>query len=500
MAAIDEGATAEEAIDRVTAAQAEALAAVDDEYFRERAADLRDVGRRVVEALTGRARPPLHRSDGLPAVLAADDLDPSLVVAIRPELVTGIALAGGAPTGHAAIVARALGIPLALGLGAGVGAALDGAEVAVDGTAGRLLVEPDEADLVAARPPRPRSPAAATAEQARDLPVEVSANVGIGARGGGGGGRRRGRHRSGPDRAPVPRPIGPARARRAALALPPDRGRDAGHAGRVPDARHRRRQARAVPRGRRRDEPGARGPRHPAQPRPAATCSKRSSARCSRRIPDRPLRHPAADGLDGRGGGRRARGGRASRGGVARRGRGRRRGRSRRGHDRDPVGRGHGRRVRAGRRLLQHRHERPRPVRAGGRSDERVAGGARDRRSSPRSCGSFGPSWRPPGLTTGTSRSAARPPPTRLRRRCSSGWAWTISASRRRRSGRSGMLVGGLDVERCRAAADRGLRGGDRRRSPGDRRDAGRPARASARPSAASVGSSSSCSAARRSS
>ena len=53
MAAIDEGATAEEAIDRVTAAQADALAAVDDEYFRERAADLRDVGRRVVDRLTG---------------------------------------------------------------------------------------------------------------------------------------------------------------------------------------------------------------------------------------------------------------------------------------------------------------------------------------------------------------------------------------------------------------------------------------------------------------
>ena len=114
------GATAEEAIDRVTAAQADALAAVDDEYFRERAADLRDVGRRVVDRLTGRERPPLHRADGSPAVLVADDLDPSVVVAIRPELVTGIALAGGAPTGHAAIVARALGIPLVLGLGAAV--------------------------------------------------------------------------------------------------------------------------------------------------------------------------------------------------------------------------------------------------------------------------------------------------------------------------------------------------------------------------------------------
>jgi phosphocarrier protein FPr len=175
MAAIDDGATAEEAIDRVTAAQADTLASVDDEYFRERAADLRDVGRRVVDKLTGRDRPALHRADGSPAVLAADDLDPSIVVAIRPELVTGIALAGGAPTGHAAIVARALGIPLVLGLGAGVDERLDGTDVAVDGSGGRLVVEPDEHDLEAMTPV---ASAGSSASTRHDLPVEVAANVG----------------------------------------------------------------------------------------------------------------------------------------------------------------------------------------------------------------------------------------------------------------------------------------------------------------------------------
>jgi phosphocarrier protein FPr len=177
MAAIDEGATAEEAIDRVTAAQADALAAVDDEYFRERAADLRDVGGRVVDKLTGRERPALFHADGSPAVLLADDLDPSMVVAIRPELVTGIGLAGGAPTGHAAIVARALGIPLALGLGRDVDARLDGAAVAVDGGAGRLLVEPDDTDLAALAPAAPGDSASAAAPHP-DLLVEVAANVG----------------------------------------------------------------------------------------------------------------------------------------------------------------------------------------------------------------------------------------------------------------------------------------------------------------------------------
>ena len=90
-------------------------------------------------------------------------------------MVTGIALAGGAPTGHAAIVARALGIPLVLGLGAAVDARLDGAEVAVDGSGGRLLVEPDEDDLEAMTPV---ASAGSVAEAGQDLPVEVAANVG----------------------------------------------------------------------------------------------------------------------------------------------------------------------------------------------------------------------------------------------------------------------------------------------------------------------------------
>jgi phosphocarrier protein FPr len=149
LAAIAAGASAVEAIDRVAAEHADLLAGVDDAYFRERAADLRDVGRRVADLLSGRTRPVLHRRDGQTAILAADDLDPSLVASIRPELVGGIALVGGAPSGHAAIVARALGIPLVLGLGADLVRDLDGCSGLLDGDAGRLVVEPGADDLSA---------------------------------------------------------------------------------------------------------------------------------------------------------------------------------------------------------------------------------------------------------------------------------------------------------------------------------------------------------------
>ena len=179
LAAIAEGASAADAIEKATTEQADILAGVDDDYFRERAADVRDVGKRVVDRLLGRVRPELHHRDGTPAVLAADDFDPSVVAVIRPELVAGLALAGGAPTGHAAIVARALGIPLALGLGSAMNSSLDGADVAVDGTRGRLLVAPEIEELAAlsasAAPDGGAGPAGA---EDVELPVTLEANVG----------------------------------------------------------------------------------------------------------------------------------------------------------------------------------------------------------------------------------------------------------------------------------------------------------------------------------
>jgi phosphoenolpyruvate-protein phosphotransferase len=192
VAAVAAGASAVEAIDRVAAEQADLLAGVDDDYFRERAADLRDVGRRVADLLTGRARPELHHRDGRIAILAADDLDPSLVAAIRPELVGGIALAGGAPSGHAAIVARALGIPLALGLGRALNRSLDRRSALLDGDVGQVTIEPTAAETAAlaqrtGSAPTDGSPGTRTQDRGvaivavtrpNDLGILVEANVG----------------------------------------------------------------------------------------------------------------------------------------------------------------------------------------------------------------------------------------------------------------------------------------------------------------------------------
>ena len=170
------GASAVDAILSVTSLHADELASVDDEYFRERAADVRDIGRRVAAILQGGQGTDPWRADGHPAVLVAADLDPSVVATLRRELVEGIVLDRGSPTGHATIVARALGIPLVLGVEDATSSVPEDVDVAVDGSAGRVIIEPD-ADIVVAL----KAPAIAHAGPSSDgeatLGVAVAANI-----------------------------------------------------------------------------------------------------------------------------------------------------------------------------------------------------------------------------------------------------------------------------------------------------------------------------------
>ena len=177
LAEIATGASAADAILAVTARHADSLAAVDDDYFRERAADVRDIGRRVAALVRDERSPDLWHPDGHPAVLVAIDLDPSAVATLRRELVAGIVLAGGTSTGHAAIVARALGIPLVLGLGNGIERLPTESEVAVDGSSGRVLLDPDSAAVSALHANPSPATAGLAAVPALTHGVAVTANV-----------------------------------------------------------------------------------------------------------------------------------------------------------------------------------------------------------------------------------------------------------------------------------------------------------------------------------
>ena len=143
-ARIDDGADAArswaDALDDIEGA----LALAADEYMRARARDVRDVRDQVLRALGGVA----ERGPEPEGIVVADDLTPADAAALDPARTPAVVLAGGSPTAHAAILLRARGVPAVVGVGAAlVARARDAALLAVDGSTGEVVVDPDAATL-----------------------------------------------------------------------------------------------------------------------------------------------------------------------------------------------------------------------------------------------------------------------------------------------------------------------------------------------------------------
>jgi phosphocarrier protein FPr len=147
-ALIDGGDSAEaawHAAGEETAAQWRGLG---DQLLAERAADVDDVSRRVLGALAGGGAGAVMQAAG---IVVADELTPRDTAALDPELVQAVATARGTATAHAAILARALGIPAVVGLGRSVLAIAEATPLLLDGQEGTVLVAPDEAQASSAR-------------------------------------------------------------------------------------------------------------------------------------------------------------------------------------------------------------------------------------------------------------------------------------------------------------------------------------------------------------
>jgi phosphoenolpyruvate-protein phosphotransferase/dihydroxyacetone kinase phosphotransfer subunit len=182
--AIEEGAGAARGWRAAVDAAAAAYRGLDDAYLRERAADVEDVGNRVLRHLTGEALPAMATERG---VLVVADLAPGDAARLDPGLVDGLAIAHGGATSHAAILARALGIPSVVGLGDAVLGIADGTPLVLDGGAGTVEVDPSPEQLAARE--RARAEAEARAQRARERAhapartrdgstIEVAANIG----------------------------------------------------------------------------------------------------------------------------------------------------------------------------------------------------------------------------------------------------------------------------------------------------------------------------------
>jgi phosphoenolpyruvate-protein kinase (PTS system EI component) len=136
------------ALRQATESHAEQLAAIPDTMLAARATDVRQLGVRAVRALTGTVMP--APTEG--SILIARDLGPADVADLRLDegRVLGIALAEGAATSHAAIMARALGVPMTVGVGDEVLEIVDGEAAIVDGDGGSMVVDPSPSRLLQA--------------------------------------------------------------------------------------------------------------------------------------------------------------------------------------------------------------------------------------------------------------------------------------------------------------------------------------------------------------
>ena len=141
---VDGGMIVEKALAELTAEIADMLAAMEDEYFAARSADVRDIGARLLRILLGVADASLAKLGG-PSIVVANDLTPSDTASLDPENVLGFCTAVGGLTSHTAILARTLGIPAVVGLGDELSARTTGAQqVILDGIDGTIIIDPVE--------------------------------------------------------------------------------------------------------------------------------------------------------------------------------------------------------------------------------------------------------------------------------------------------------------------------------------------------------------------
>lgn len=116
------------------------FAAMDDAYMQARAADIRDVAQRILNNLLGLIEGGID-SD-VPVILAAEDLAPSETLQLDKSKILGFVTVGGSENSHTAILARTMGIPAICGAGEALLEACHGRMGYINGTTGKLLLEP----------------------------------------------------------------------------------------------------------------------------------------------------------------------------------------------------------------------------------------------------------------------------------------------------------------------------------------------------------------------
>ena len=120
----------------------EMLSSTNNEYIKERAADVKDVSERIISNLTNQHSSDICAQDNM--IICAEDLVPSEAVQMDQSKAIALCTAHGSPTSHTSILARTMGVTAIIGLGDELTEKYDGKTAIADGYTGKLYIDPDE--------------------------------------------------------------------------------------------------------------------------------------------------------------------------------------------------------------------------------------------------------------------------------------------------------------------------------------------------------------------
>ena len=140
-----QGVNAEYAVATTGDNYAQMFSAMDDDYMRERAADVRDISERLLNILNGVETGAVDADE--PKIIVAEDLAPSETVQLDKDKVLSFATVKGSLNSHTAILARTMAIPALVNTSVSLESEIDGRLGIVDGANGTFYVDPDEETL-----------------------------------------------------------------------------------------------------------------------------------------------------------------------------------------------------------------------------------------------------------------------------------------------------------------------------------------------------------------
>ncbi len=138
---VDKAGSAPRAVLNAYETQAQLFENMEDEYFRGRAVDMRDVGKRIAKYILGIKEPEIGEGK---VIVAGLEIEPSVIAGLPSEKIAGVILGQGSTTSHAIIIAKTRAIPSIVGVGDAIEKMADGDPVIIDGDTGDILIRPTD--------------------------------------------------------------------------------------------------------------------------------------------------------------------------------------------------------------------------------------------------------------------------------------------------------------------------------------------------------------------